>query len=78
MSEMRQIPHSLKEMDSFSRQEYTDAMASNYSMTGPQIAYDLADSRLRRSSKTQIPVRERRNSRSHQVVIGGQNMTGSC
>ena len=29
MSEMRQIPHSLKEMDSFSRQEYTDAMASN-------------------------------------------------
>lgn len=41
MSEMRQIPHSLKEMDSFSRQEYTDAMASNYSMTGPQIAYDL-------------------------------------
>ena len=41
MSEMRQIPHSLKEMVSFSRQEYTDAMASNYSMTGPQIAYDL-------------------------------------
>ena len=35
MSEMRQIPHSLKEMDSFSRQEYTDAMASNYSIWSP-------------------------------------------
>ena len=41
MSEMRQIPQSLQEIDSFSRQEYMDAMASSYSMTRPQIAYDL-------------------------------------
>ena len=31
-----------------------------------------ADSRLKRSSKTQFPVRERRNSRSLPVAIGGQ------
>ena len=41
MSETREIPDVLQGMESFSRQELTEAMASRYGMTEPQIAYDL-------------------------------------
>ena len=41
MSEMISIPRSLQDMESFSRPEFTSAMASCYGMTKAQIAYDL-------------------------------------
>lgn len=41
MSDMRQIPHALQSTNSFSRQEFTDAMVSSYGLTEPQVAYDL-------------------------------------
>ena len=41
MSMLKELPCSLKETESFSRQEYTSAMVSEYSMTEPQVAYDL-------------------------------------
>ena len=41
MCRLKELPGSLKEMESFSRQDFTRAMASDYSMTEPQAAYDL-------------------------------------
>ena len=41
MSELKELPCSLKGMESFSRKEFTRAMVSDYGMTEPQAAYDL-------------------------------------
>ena len=41
MSKLRELPCSLKEMESFSRQEFTSALVSSYGMSEPQVAYDL-------------------------------------
>ncbi len=41
MSMLKELPCSLKGMESFSRREFTRAMVSYYGMTEPQAAYDL-------------------------------------
>ena len=41
MSILKELPCSLKTMESFSRQEFMSAMVSDYGMTEPQAAYDL-------------------------------------
>ncbi len=41
MSMLKELPCSLKEKESFSRQDFARAMVSEYGMTGPQVSYDL-------------------------------------
>ena len=41
MSVMKELPSSLQNMGSFSRQEFTRTMVLHYGMTEPQVAYDL-------------------------------------
>lgn len=41
MHEARHIPNDLQGMESFTRKEFVEAMASRYDMTDPQIAYEL-------------------------------------
>ena len=41
MCKLKELPCSLKESESFSRQDFTHAMVSDYGMTEPQASYDL-------------------------------------